>query len=73
MTLVIKKKKSIAVAAPVTGPRVVWAVSALLFSPPFNSPADAVAIKNGNYPSGLINIRIITPLEYKQAVMNMGC
>lgn len=40
---------------------------------PFNSPAGAVAIKNGNYPGGLINIRIITPLEYKQAVMNMGC
>jgi len=33
---------------------------------------DAVAIKNANYPSGLINIRIITPLEYRHAVMNMG-
>lgn len=50
---------------------VFWAVRALI-SPPFGSPAGAVAIKNDNYPSGLINIRIITPLEYKQAVMNMG-
>lgn len=50
---------------------VFWAACALI-SPPFGSPADAVAIKNDNYPSGLINIRIITPLEYKQAVMNMG-
>lgn len=58
--------------APITCLNIVWAVSVLLFFPPFNSPADAVAIKNANYPSGLINIRIITPLEYKQAVMNMG-
>lgn len=44
----------------------------LLSFPPYNSPADAVAIKKANYPSGLINITIITPLEYMQAVMNMG-
>lgn len=51
---------------------VVWAVSLLLFFPPFHSLADAVTVKKANYPSGSINIRIITPLEYKQAVMNMG-
>ena len=49
-----------------------FAVSIILFLLAFSLPADVVAIKIVNYPSGLINITIITPSGYKQAVMSVG-